>query len=56
MTILGINIPCQWVQIITNGRRYTCPIREVNGELFFAFKKQLHKVADYVSELTHTLK
>lgn len=55
MLILGINRILEWVQITTNGRRYTCPMKEINGELFFRFKNQWHKVIDYVSDHTNEL-
>lgn len=56
MLILNINKICEWVQIIANGRTYTCPTKTIDGELFFRFKKQWHKVAEYVSELTSEFK
>lgn len=39
MLILGINRILNWLQITTGGRSYTCPTKEINGELFFKFKK-----------------
>lgn len=56
MKILGINHILKWVQITSNGRRYTCPTKEINGELFFHFKKEWHKVADFISEFTSEFK
>jgi len=50
MLVLGINKILKWCQIVSGGRRYTCPTKEINGELFFVFKKEWHKVADFVSE------
>ena len=38
MLILGVNKILNWVQITDGGRRYTCPIKDVDGELFFKFK------------------
>lgn len=55
MLILGINKVLKWVQITTGGRRYTCPTKEINGELFFIFKKDWHKVMDFVSDHTTEL-
>lgn len=52
MLVLGINRVLDWVQITTGGRTYTCPTKEINGELFFKFKKNWHKVMEYTSELT----
>lgn len=56
MLILGINRVLKWVQITFNGRRYTCPTKEISGELFFRFKNQWHKVAEYISEYTSEFK
>ena len=53
MLILGINKVLNHLQITTGGRRYTCSMKDINGELFFRFKKEWHKVADYLSEHTH---
>ena len=50
MLVLGINKILKWCQIVSGGRRYTCPTKEINGELFFVFKKEWHKVADFVSD------
>jgi len=55
MRILGINSICKWVQIVTSGRRYTCPTKEINGVLCFLFKKNWHKVSDFTSDLTSEL-
>jgi hypothetical protein len=52
MTILGINRVLNIVQITSGGRRYTCPTKEMNGELFFIFKNEWHKVEDFTSEYT----
>lgn len=52
MQVLGINHILKWVQIISKGRRYTCPTKEVNGELFFKFKNEWHKVIDFTTKLT----
>ena len=50
MLVLGINKILKWCQITTGGRRYTCPIKEINGTLCFIFKKTWHPVAVFVSE------
>ena len=35
MLVLGVNRILKWCQITAGGRRYTCPTKEINGELFF---------------------
>lgn len=50
MLVLGINKIQKWCQIVSGGRRHTCRTKEINGELFFIFKKEWHKVADFVSD------
>lgn len=55
MLILGINRILNWLQITTGGRSYTCPTKEINGELFFIFKKEWHRAADFLSEYTTEL-
>ena len=50
MLVLGINKILKWCQVFSNGRRYTCPTKIINGELFFAFKKAWHPVSKFVSE------
>lgn len=55
MLILGINRVLKWLQITSCGRSYTCPTKEINGELFFIFKKEWHRVADFLSEHTTEL-
>lgn len=52
MLVLCINYACNWVQITNVGRRYTCPMKEISGELYFRFKNQWHQVRDYTSEST----
>lgn len=56
MIVLLINHITNWVQIVSSGRRYTCPTKEINGELFFKFKKEWHKVIDFTSKLTSEFK
>nr|DAI66193.1 MAG TPA: 4Fe-4S binding domain protein [Caudoviricetes sp.] len=34
------------------GCRYTCPMKEIAGELYSRFKNQWHRVWEYTSELT----
>lgn len=55
MLILGVNKICNWAQVLSNDRRYTCPIKLVDGKLMFVFKKQLHSVAEYACEHTDEL-
>ena len=52
MIVLGVNKVLEWCQIVSNGRRYTCPTKEINGQLFFNFKRAWHPVADFISEYT----
>ncbi|MBQ9870542.1 MAG: hypothetical protein IJM27_01295 [Eubacterium sp.] len=56
MTIFGINRICNWVQIFSDScRKYTCPTKEINGKLFFLFKKEWHPVEKYITEYTTEL-
>lgn len=55
MLVLGINRILKWVQITTGWGKYTCPTKEINGELFFKFKNEWHKVMDFTSEFTTEL-
>ena len=50
MLVLGVNKILKWCQVFSNGRRYTCPTKEINGELCFVFKKAWYPVAKYISE------
>ena len=50
MLVLGINKILKWCSITTGGRTYTCPIKEINGELFFHFKRAWHPVAEFISD------
>ncbi len=52
MLVLSINKILDRCQITTGWGRYTCPIKEVGGQLFFHFKGKWHKVMDYISENT----
>ncbi len=59
MTLLAINYALECVQVFSNrsaGRSYNCPMKMVDGKLCFTFKKQLFKVADFTTELTHIFK
>ena len=55
MLVLGVNKICNWCQITNGGRRYTCPTKYINGELFFQFKKSWHPIAKFLSDNTHEL-
>ena len=55
MLILGINKILNWLQVTSGGRSYTCPMKEINGNRFFRFKKSWHKVTDYLSDYTTEL-
>lgn len=55
MVVLGINKILEWCQITAGGRRYTCPIKEIDGELFFKFKKAWHPLANFISETAKEL-
>lgn len=50
MLVLGVNKVLNWCQVLSNGRKYTCPTKIVDGELCFAFKKGWHSVGKYISE------
>lgn len=52
MTVLCVNRILKSVQISSGGRRYTCPTKEISGELFFRFRNEWHKVLDFTSKLT----
>ena len=57
MLVLGIcdTLKLKWSQITTDGRGYTCPTKEINGELFFHFKKVWHPIAQYASDCAEIL-
>lgn len=50
MTILGINAAGGWCQIHNGWARYTCRIKDIDGELCFIFKRVWYPVSKYVSE------
>jgi len=56
MLVSGINYILSWVQVISGGRRYTCPMKEVDGVLLFKFKKEWHKVMEFAAENVYELK
>lgn len=55
MIVFSINRVLNWCQVITGTGTYTCPIKELNGELFFRFKKDWHPVTKYITERTREL-
>jgi hypothetical protein len=55
MLILNVNKIAKWCQIISGGRKYTCPTKSINGELLFRFKGNWHKVAEFVADHTEEL-
>lgn len=50
MIVLGVNKILKWCKIVSGGRHYTCPTKEINGQLFFVFKKVWHPVAEFISD------
>lgn len=55
MLVMHINRILKLVQITTGWGKYTCPTKEIKGELLFKFKNKWHKVIDFTSELTTEL-
>lgn len=55
MNILGVNSVLKWCQVLSNGRKYTCPTKVMDNQLLFCFKKQWHSVAKYATEHTTEL-
>lgn len=52
MIVMNINHALNWVQITTGWGTYTCITEKRDGELYFKFKGEWHRVADYTSEYT----
>lgn len=50
MVVFGVNRVLNWCQIFSGGKRYTCPTKEINGQLCFVFKKIWYPVADFITE------
>ena len=50
MLVVSVNKILHWCQIVSGGRNYTCPTKVTDGSLYFHFKKEWHKVADYLFE------
>ena len=55
MIVLMVNKACEWCQIATETGTYTCPIKRIDGGLFFKFKREWHSVANYILESAHEL-
>lgn len=55
MIVLGVNKILNWCQIVSGGRRYTCPTKKIDGQLCFVFKENWHPVAEYISEYAEEL-
>jgi hypothetical protein len=57
MLVLGIvdTVNAKWCQITTGGRRYTCPVKVDNGEMFFRFKRAWHPISQFVSDHAEVL-
>lgn len=55
MLVLGVNKIFNWCQITSGGRKYTCPTKYIDGELFFEFKKALHPISKFISKNTQEL-
>lgn len=50
MIVLGVNKVLGWCQVLSNGRKYTCQIKEIDGAICFFFKKEWHNLIKYISE------
>ena len=50
MLVLGVNKILNWCQIVSGGRRYTCPTKEIDGKLLFSFKKAWYPLEEYITE------
>lgn len=50
MLVLGVNKILKWCQIVSGGRRHTCPTKLIDGKLFFKFKNIWHPVSEFISD------
>lgn len=50
MLVLGVNKILKWCQIVSRGRKYTCPTKLVDGKLFLKFKNIWHPVTEFISD------
>lgn len=55
MLVLGINKILNWCQITSGCRTYTCPTKQIDGEMFFYFKKEWHSVEEFISDRVEEL-
>jgi hypothetical protein len=55
MLVLGINKILNWCQITSGDRIYTCNTKSIDGELFFKFKNNWYKVAEFVFDSAEEL-
>lgn len=55
MLVLSVNKIAKWCQLISNGRTYTRPTKEINGVLCFSFKKAWHPVSNFLCDNAHEL-
>lgn len=55
MLVSGINRILNWCQVVSGGRRYTCPTKMIDGKLFFYFKKEWHSVAKFIFDQAEEL-
>lgn len=50
MIVLGVNKVLNWCQIISDGRTYTCRTKDIDGKLYFIFKRVWHPVEEFLSD------
>ena len=55
MLVLSVNKILKWCQITSGGRSYTCPTKEISGQLCFRFKNIWHPIADFIAENAHEM-
>ena len=52
MIVISVGGPLNVALVQSNGRAYSCPLHEIDGELKFKFKGEWHRVEDYTYENT----
>jgi len=55
MIIFVVNKATEMVQLYTHGAKYSCPMKEQDGELFFRFKSIWYPVNKYIDNNTQYL-
>ena len=50
MLVVGLNRILNWCHVSNGRAKYTCYTKEIDGELFFKFRKAWHPVAKYVAD------